>query len=335
MDSRPIIGITMGDPVGIGPEIVLKALSQEPLRYTCHPLVLGDRQALEVQNEALGTKLAFRTVEGPEQGRYEAGIVNLVEKSHLRRDQLQPGRPTPDTGRAMVRYITTGIDWALKGRIHGIVTGPINKAAMHAAGFTFEGHTELLANKTDTTDYVMMLTGKRLRVALVTIHVPLAQVPNLLTKKALLKTIRITDKALKDLFGISRPNIAVAALNPHGGEEGLFGEEESRIIAPAIDQAKEAGYHVSGPLPADTLFYWALQGKWDAILAMYHDQGLIPFKMIHFTDGVNTTLGLPIVRTSVDHGTAYDIVGHSKADPGSLVAAIQMATQQATNKAKA
>jgi 4-hydroxythreonine-4-phosphate dehydrogenase len=324
----------MGDPVGIGPEIVLKALSQEHLHDTCHPLVLGDRQALEAQNDILGTKLAFRNVDGPEKGRYVAGIVDLVAQSHLRRDQLQPGRPSPETGRAMVQYITTCIDWAMKGRIHGIATCPINKAAMHAAGVPFQGHTEMLANKTETTDYVMMLAGRRLRVALVTIHVPLAHVSNLLTKEALLKTIHITDKALRDLFGISRPKIAVAALNPHGGEEGLLGEEESSIIAPAIDQAKGAGYHVSGPFPADTLFYWALQGKWDAILAMYHDQGLIPFKMVHFADGVNTTLGLPIVRTSVDHGTAYDIAGQGKADPGSLVAAIQMAAQQARNKAK-
>jgi 4-hydroxythreonine-4-phosphate dehydrogenase len=334
MDSRPTIGITMGDPVGIGPEIVLKALCQRSLYDTCRPLVLGDRQALKALNEVLKTKLAFRSVEGPEQGHYEATVVDLVELSHLQAAQIKPGRPTRETGRAMVQYITTGIDWAMETRIDALVTGPINKAAMHAAGFSFQGHTELLAHRTSTSDYVMMLAGTRLRVALVTIHVPLAHVSGLLTKESIVKTIGITAKALTNSFGISKPRLAVAALNPHGGEEGLFGDEEAGIIAPALHQARAAGHHVSGPYPADTLFYWALQGRWDAVLAMYHDQGLIPFKMVHFTDGVNTTLGLPIVRTSVDHGTAYDIAGHGKADPGSLVAAIDMAAQQAMNRQK-
>jgi 4-hydroxythreonine-4-phosphate dehydrogenase len=235
----------------------------------------------------------------------------------------------------MVQYITTGIDWAMAARIDGLVTCPINKAAMHAAGFSFQGHTDLLANRTKTTDVVMMLAGSRLRVALVTIHVPLASVSQVLTEAAIFKAITITSAALRNRFGIPRPHIAVAALNPHGGEQGLFGEEEARVIGPALDRAKAAGHRVSGPYPADTLFYLALQGKWDAVVAMYHDQGLIPFKMVHFTDGVNTTLGLPFVRTSVDHGTAYDIAGQGKADAGSLLAAIRMAVQQAIHRQQA
>jgi len=205
---------------------------------------------------------------------------------------------------------------------------------MHAAGFLFQGHTELLAEETKAPDYVMMLAGSRLRVCLVTIHVPLAQVSNSLTTEAVLKTILITEQALRDSFGISKPTLAVAGLNPHGGEKGLFGDEELRIISPAVQQAAQAGVHVSGPHPADTLFYWALKDRWDAVIAMYHDQGLIPFKMVHFSDGVNTTLGLPIVRTSVDHGTAYDIAGSGQADPGSLLAAIDMAAHQVRQRAR-
>lgn len=336
MDERPIIGITMGDPVGIGPEIVLKALANKSLYSVCRPLVLGDRQALvRAMAGAPDTQLALRSIDSPEKGRYEAGAVDLAELSHLQPDQLQPGRPSPQTGRAMMQYVTTAIDWAMEARVDALATGPINKAAMHAAGFSSQGHTRLLADRTNTVDYVMMLAGSRLRVALVTIHLPLASVSKTLNEEAILKTISITDEGLKNRFGISRPMIAVAALNPHGGEEGLFGDEETRIISPAIDRAKTVGHQVSGPYPADTLFYWALQGKWDAVVAMYHDQGLIPFKIVHFTDGVNTTLGLPIVRTSVDHGTAYDIAGRGKADPGSLVAAIHMAAQQVKNRHKA
>jgi 4-hydroxythreonine-4-phosphate dehydrogenase len=334
MDTRPIIGITMGDPVGIGPEIALKALSRKTLYDICRPLVLGDKRALKGLNDMLELHLALHSVNGPEEGRYEVGVVDIAELSHLPANQLHSGRPSAETGSAMVQYITTGIDWALERKIHGLVTCPINKAAMAAAGFAFPGHTELLAKRTSTSDYVMMLAGNKLRVALVTIHVPLANVSKLLTEDAIMKALGITERALRELFGIPEPRLAVAALNPHCGEAGLFGDEEVSIIGPAIDKAKALGLQVSGPHPADTLFYWALKGRWDAVLAMYHDQGLIPFKMVHFTDGVNTTLGLPIIRTSVDHGTAYDIAGQGKADPGSLAAAIGMATQQAQFKQK-
>ncbi len=334
MHFRPIIGITMGDPVGVGPEIIVKALSRKSLYDTCRPLVLGDTQVLTDANQSLGTSLAFQDVTRPEDGHYQAGVVDVISLSGLQSDQLQPGRPSRATGRAMVKYVTEGIKWAIDGRIDALATCPINKMAMHAAGFDFDGHTELLAKETKTTDFVMMLAGSRLRVALATIHIPLSEVPRRLTQEAIVKTIRITEEALRDSFGISKPKLAVAGLNPHAGEEGLFGDEETTIISPALRQAEKAGIHVFGPYPPDTLFYSALKGTWDAVVAMYHDQGLIPFKMVHFTDGVNTTLGLPIVRTSVDHGTAYDIAGKGKADPGSLIAAIDMAAQQAMQRAK-
>jgi 4-hydroxythreonine-4-phosphate dehydrogenase len=334
MIHRPIIGITMGDPVGVGPEIVVKALSHESVYEACRPLVLGDIQVLTAMNELLRTGSTIRRVEEPEAGGGQRGSIDVVALSDLDWTRLQPGQPSEETGRAMVTYIVQGARWAMEGRIHGLATGPINKAAMHAAGFHFQGHTELLAEQTKAPDHVMMLAGTRLRVSLVTIHLPLAQVSHALTTEAVLKTLLITDQALKDSFGIAKPTLAVAGLNPHGGENGLFGDEELRIIFPAVQQAVQAGVHVSGPHPPDTLFYWALKKNWDAVIAMYHDQGLIPFKMIHFSDGVNTTLGLPIVRTSVDHGTAYDIAGTGQADCGSLLAAIDMAAHQARQRAR-
>jgi 4-hydroxythreonine-4-phosphate dehydrogenase len=334
MTHRPIIGITMGDPVGIGPEIILKALCQKSPYGACRPLVLGDIQVLTETNKLLRTGLTIRRVEGPEAGSEQLGTTNVIGHSDLDGSELQPGRPTQATGQAMVNYITEGVKWAMEGRIHGLTTCPINKGAMHAAGFNFQGHTELLAEQTKTPDCVMMLAGTRLRVSLVTIHLPLAQVSTSLTTGAILKTILITEQGLRDSFGIPKASLAVAALNPHAGENGLFGDEEIQVISPALRQAAQAGVNVSGPYPADTLFHWALKDRWDAVICMYHDQGLIPFKMVHFSDGANTTLGLPIVRTSVDHGTAYDIAGTGRADPGSLLAAIAMAAHQARQRAR-
>ena len=202
------------------------------------------------------------------------------------------------------------------------------------AGYTFPGHTELFASKTKCNDFVMMLAGKKLRVVLVTIHIPLKDVPSVLSIEKILKTIRITGKSLIKRFGFTNPRIAVAGLNPHAGEAGMFGNEEEKIIAPAIDIAKKEGFNVSGPHPPDTVFYHASKGHYHAVVCMYHDQGLIPFKMMHFTDGVNTTLGLPISRTSVDHGTAYDITGTGQADPGSLIEAIKLAATHSKHMLK-
>lgn len=331
-EEGPIIVITMGDPVGIGPEIISKALTEGSVYETCRPLVLGDVAVMTATNQWLKTGLNICPVDAPEAGLYESGSIDVIGLSDLDYGLLKYGRPTKETGRAMVSYVTRGIDWAMKGRIHGLATCPINKMAMHMAGEDFEGHTELLAQRTKTSDYVMMLAGNRLRVALVTIHVPVAEVPGRLTTESVFKTIRITDEALRSAFGIPKPRLAVAALNPHAGEEGLFGDEEVRVISPAIEKARGAGMDVSGPHPPDTLFYKALKGRWDAVVCMYHDQGLIPFKTVHFSDGVNVTLGLPIVRTSVDHGTAYDIAGTGKADPKSLVAAIRMAAEHALQR---
>ena len=214
-----------------------------------------------------------------------------------------------------------------------MVTCPISKALMHRAGHLYDGHTQLISHLTDSPEYVMMLAGERLRVSLATIHCALKDVPSILSEEMVYRTIVITARALVEDFGLENPNLAVAALNPHGGEEGLFGTEDEEIVRPSVKRARGEGFHVVGPFPSDTLFYKAASGQFDAVVAMYHDQGLIPLKLLHFSDAVNVTLGLPIIRTSVDHGTAYDIAGKGQADESSLKAAIKMAAMMVRNRA--
>lgn len=329
-DSRPIVGITMGDPVGIGPEIILLSLCRPSIYKTCRPLVIGDLQILNTVKKCTQSDLNLNPINDPDGGKYKIGAVDVLSITSLDPDKIFWGKPTIQTGKAMIRYIKAATGLAIKGDISAITTCPINKAAMQKAGFHYNGHTELLAEQTRSEDFAMMFAGDRLRVVLVTIHVPLRDVPSILSIQKVLLTIRITGQALYERFGFKTPRIAVAGLNPHAGEEGLFGNEEKNIITPAIQAARDEGFDVAGPFPADTLFYHAAKGAYDAVVSMYHDQGLIPFKLIHFNDGVNTTLGLPIIRTSVDHGTAYDIAGTGKADPGSLIAAINLAAKQAS-----
>ena len=325
----PIIGITMGDPVGIGPEIILQSLYDPQIYDLCRPLVIGDRSILASARKCLKRAPEVKVIQHPGAGSYRHGCADLLSLSHLDPDTASWGHPTAATGAAMISYITAGADMATRGEIAAMVTGPINKMAMKLAGSEFSGHTELLAHLTHTENFAMMMAGDRLRVVLVTIHIPLENVPKALSPDTILTTIELTNDALTRRFGIKHPRIAVAALNPHAGEEGLFGNDESHTIAPAMVLARKKGIDLSGPFPPDTLFYQAANGQFDAVICMYHDQGLIPFKMLHFSDGVNVTLGLPIIRTSVDHGTAYDIAGTGAADPGSLTAAIKMAALHA------
>ena len=331
-DQRPIVGITMGDPAGIGPEIVCGALSRPEIYDVARPLVIGDVRVLESARLIARSPLSVSVVNAPGAGAYKPGCMDVLNKSALDPESFTWGQPTAATGSAMIQYITAAVDMALNDEIAAIATCPITKTAMKLAGSRYHGHTEMIAERTNTPGFAMMLAGSRLRVVLVTIHAALKDVPRLLSVDNIVKTVAITDESLKERFGIDRPKIAVAGLNPHSGEEGMFGDEEIRIIAPAVRLAREKGMDASGPYPPDTLFHHALTGLYDAVVCMYHDQGLIPFKMIHFTDGVNTTLGLPIIRTSVDHGTAYDIAGKGVADPGSLIEAIRMAAHQAVNQ---
>lgn len=328
-DCLPIIGVTMGDPVGIGPEIILLSLRNPSIYEVCRPLVFGDIRMLDAAKKCVQSRLKLVSVKGPDEGTYTCGQVDVLNLSDLDPDKMSWGKPTVRTGRSMVRYITAAVDMATEGRIAAVATCPINKAAMQIAGFHYKGHTELLAERTKSDKFIMMFAGERLRVALVTIHVPLAMVPSNLSQQHVLQTIRITGESLYERFGIKAARIAVAGLNPHAGEDGMFGSEEKNIIEPAIREARNQGFDVAGPFPPDTIFYHAANGRFDVVVSMYHDQGLIPFKLIHFHDGVNTTLGLPIIRTSVNHGTAYDIAGTGTANPGSLMAAIKMAAKQA------
>jgi len=334
MHDLPRITITMGDPSGIGPEVILKALLQGDVYQICRPIVLGDINVLRMVSKKLGP-LSFRTIETPSEVTGNPGLVDVISVSNLKRDSFIPGQPTVPGGKAMVDYIIKAVDFNKDGQVSAMVTCPISKELMHKAGYRFDGHTELLANLTNTRDYGMMLANESLRVSLVTIHCALREVPQRLNKALILKTIRLTYRALENDFAIKKPHVAVAGLNPHAGEAGLFGLEDKEIIQPAVDEAKTEGLLVDGPFPADTIFYHAINGKFDAVVAMYHDQGLIPVKLLHFSDSVNITLGLPIVRTSVDHGTAYDIAGKGVADPSSLIAAIRMATKIASARRKA
>ena len=333
-DYRPIIGITMGDPVGIGPEIILLSLCISSIYEVCRPLVIGDFRTLGAAKNCTQSQLLLESVKDPEAGKYECGSVDVLNLSELDPDKTSWGNPTVQTGRAMMNYVISAIDLAIKGSIAAITTCPINKTAMRISGFHYSGHTELLSERTKTDDFAMMFAGNRLRVVLVTIHVPLMDVPAILSKQKILRAIRLAGKALYEQFGFKKPRIAVAGLNPHAGEKGLFGDEEKNIIAPAIHDARSEGFDATGPFPPDTIFNHAINGRYDVVVSMYHDQGLIPFKLIHLRDGVNTTLGLPIIRTSVDHGTAYDIAGKGIADPGSLIAAINMAAKQAACSVK-
>lgn len=330
---KPLI-ITMGDPTGIGPEIIIKACLAGEFEGLQYPLLIaGDigvlrRAALifgiagEVAAGATADEFILRL------GSRSLWVQNL---SSLDANGLRYGAPDRACGAAMLAYIEWACAACLAGRAAGMITAPISKAAIRAAGSTFPGHTELLAARCHVSKEVMMLAGDRLKVALVTTHHALAAVPALLTTAEILATIRVTATALRRHFGLVTPRLAVLALNPHAGEGGQFGDEEITLIAPAIAAAQAEGINASGPHSADTLFHFAVQGAYDAVICMYHDQGLIPLKLLHFDDGVNVTLGLPIVRTSVDHGTAYDLAGSGRASAVSLVAAIRMAEQMAGN----
>lgn len=330
----PNICITMGCPAGIGPEILVKSLGHGAgAKYIEHIVVVGDLAILHNAAISLGISLPLHGITLNECDKRPVGKVAVLSATQLHRDgDFMMGRPNSITGRASYTYIEKALELCEMHGFSGIVTCPISKIGLHMAGIDAPGHTEILAEHTGTKRYAMMLAGSRLRVVLVTIHCPLRDVPLRISPQNILETIVITHEALQSDFGIDEPRIAVAGLNPHAGESGMFGDEEGRVIGPAIEKAREQGIQALGPYPADTIFYRAVQGEFHAVVCQYHDQGLIPFKLLHFKDGVNVTLGLPIVRTSVDHGTAYDIAGRGIADPSSLDAAIEMAFNMAKNR---
>jgi len=327
--NKPVIAITMGDPCGIGPEIIVRALLSTAVTDCCIPVVLGDKRAMEraIKGAGSGQELiALPHNEIPSAS--SADTIFLNEFSCLADSDMIYGRPTNVSGDAVFRYITAAASLCLSGRAAAMATAPINKTAMNLAGHNYPGHTELLAELTGTREFVMMLAGETLRVALVTIHEALADVPALVTYDRVLATIMTTHQDV-DRYFCQKPRIAVLSLNPHAGEGGMFGDHEKKIILPAIQEAQRRGVAASGPHSADTLFHFAANGEYDAVICMYHDQGLIPLKLLHFDTGVNITLGLPLIRTSVDHGTAYDLAGKGIASAASMKAAILTAANMA------
>ena len=328
MTTLPVLALTLGDPVGVGPEVTARAVCDPDVRAACQPIVVGSRAVLERAATACGITL-------PE----ELEVQDPAPELEGELSALPLGRVSPVAGRASIQYVLRGIDLCLERRAAAIVTAPINKEAMNAAGYRYAGHTELLAERTGSKEAAMMLvtgTGgagsgaerRELRVTHITTHVAFERVPALVTADRLATVFELTHLTMRQL-GMERPRIAVAGLNPHAGEHGLFGTQEADVIEPAIERARAAGFDFSGPWPPDTVFARAYRGQFDCVVAMYHDQGHIAIKMIGFDEGVNVSLGLPIVRTSVDHGTAFDIAGKGIARPISMIQATLLAAQLA------
>lgn len=311
MSVKPLIGITMGDPNGIGPEVILKSLQSEKVYGICEPVIYGSSSVFK-KGEA----------------EFEIPVNCTIEdKGCFDKLKVSEGCVDKDAGKASLFYIEQAVKDVLDGKIDAVVTAPISKESTHLAGSKYPGHTEMLKDLTGSEKVVMLFEGGPFKVALVTIHTALSNVPNLISRKNVLDTISVCNNDLKGKYGIQNPRIAVCGLNPHAGEAGAFGREEIEEIVPAVNECVSRGMDVTGPYPADTLFYSAKNGEYDLVVAMYHDQGLIPFKMLAFDTGVNVTLGMPIVRTSPDHGTAFDIAWKGKANPGSMVEAIKAAVR--------
>ncbi len=336
---KPLIAITMGDAAGIGPEIIAKTLSLKEIQDICLPFVVGDAAAMAMGIQVAGLDLEVRRIEEPSSARNINGAIDVLSLDNIDTTLLEMGKPQEMAGRAAVEYVIKATEMAIRGEVDAIVTAPLSKEAMNMAGYRYPGHTELLAELSGTQNYAMMLISGSLRVVHVTTHVSIREVPDLLTKDRVLKTIKIANEAAKSL-GFRVPRIAVAGLNPHSGESGLFGREEIDVIAPAVDEARRMNMFVEGPIPPDTVFGKAVGGMYDVVVAMYHDQGHIPVKLQGFrydetsgkwedVSGVNMTVGLPFIRTSVDHGTAFGKAGRREgtANPQSLVDAIKTAVR--------
>ncbi len=324
--------ITMGCPAGIGPEIILKFFSTVPDRPATPLVVAGDKKVLEFYAAKLGLACSVYSWKIGDPVVSQKRCIPCYECSSLASSSIQPGIPTKQTAVAMAQAIIAAVRGIQDLHFSSLCTCPISKEALQESGHHYPGHTEMLAALTASNDQVMMMAGSTLRVTLATIHCGIAQVPALLNRESLIKLFHTTHQSLQIDFNIKHPKLAVAALNPHAGEGGMFGNEEEQVIIPAMNECLQDGIDLHGPFPPDTLFFKASQGAFDAVICMYHDQGLIPFKLLHFKDGVNVTLGLPIVRTSVDHGTAYDIAGKGLADPASLAAAVTLAQTISQNR---
>ena len=333
--GKSIISITMGDPAGIGAEIIVKALSTKEIYKRSRPVVIGSKIVIKDALSFIPSNLKLNIIEDISQIKGEFGTIDMIDLHNIQFDEFNYGEVSAKAGKASIDYIFKAIELAQQRKVDAVVTGPINKKAIKAAGYHYAGHTEIFAEKTNTKEYAMMLSDKEMRIIHVSTHVSLRKACDLVKKDRVFTVICLADKAMKDL-GIEKPRIGVAGLNPHAGEDGLFGDEEIREIIPAIGQAKEEGIAVEGPIPPDTIFSKVKGNQYDIAVVMYHDQGHIPMKVLGFKyirktnkwstmSGVNVTIGLPIIRTSVDHGVAFGKAGEGRANEESMVEAIKMA----------
>lgn len=334
MDYRPTIAITMGEPAGIGPEVIVKALADPVLRHKAKYIIYGMNELLHYAADSAEFDVFWWRDQY--NGRLRSYPHDVVVVDYDQYSMLGSAVRIPSKmgGEASMRFCQDAIEAANRKLVDAVVTAPIAKESWKLAGFNYPGHTELFAEKTGTRRYAMMFAGGPLKVALATVHIPLNGLWGRLNIGAVFQPLELLNEALINWFDIPKPRIAVCGVNPHAGENGQFGDDEERIIAPAIFMARETGIDATGPYPGDTVFLAARDGKYDAVLAMYHDQGLIPVKLLAFDQAVNITIGLPIIRTSPDHGTAFDIVGRNRANPGSMRAAIELAIDMAIRKHK-
>lgn len=324
----PALGITMGDVCGVGPEVIAKALSHQEVYRICRPIVIGHPEVLRANLTLVGSSVGVEMIESPDSGGDNWGTIDVWSPVEADLSQIVVGEVCAEAGRLAGSWMMDAVDLAMEGRIDGIVTAPLNKEALNLAGFAYAGHTEMLAERTGGRDVRLMLASERLNVAHVTGHVAIRDVPALLTRGRVFDTIALVNMALVDM-GYAHPRIAVCGLNPHAGEAGLFGSEDAETILPAVEDAARAGWDVTGPLPPDTVFFRSYNGDFDGVVAMYHDQGHTAVKLVAFEDAVNVTLGLPIVRTSVDHGTAFDIAGKGLANEKNMLQAIRLGARLA------
>lgn len=337
--KKPVLAITMGDPAGIGPEVTVKALQHRELWEKCIPVVVGEPHVLEDALRFSDLKQAVHSIRTPEEAEGEPGMIECLDLHALAPENYRLGQVSAACGEAAFQYIVKAIDYAMAGRVAGVVTAPINKEALHLAGHLYSGHTEIFADYTHTPHYAMLLMSGRLRVIHCTTHVSMRKACDLITRERVGEVIGLADQAMR-MMGLEHYTIGVAGLNAHCSENGLFGTEEAEAISPAIQDAQARGIPVEGPIPPDTVFVKALAGQYDVVVAMYHDQGHIPLKVVGFQldaatgrftslSGINTTIGLPILRTSVDHGTAFDKAGKNLANEASMVEALELAAQMA------
>lgn len=332
---KPLLALTMGDASGSGPEIIAKALAEADIREMCRPVVIGDAATMKEALQITGMPGEVRAIKDVSEARFEGGIIEVVDLQNIDLAKLTRGRVNTMAGAAAYEYIKMATELTLEGKSDAIVTSAINKEALNKAGYHYDGHTGMLSEMCGTPDVAMMLVAGNLRVSHVSTHVSLREAIDRVRPERILTVVRLTNEAVKEM-GIAEPRLAIAGLNPHSGEDGLFGDEELKYIIPAIKEARRQGYDVvDRALPPDTIFARANDGQFDAAIAMYHDQGHIAVKMLGIWLGVNVTLGLPIIRTSVEHGTNFGKAGKGTADPRSLIAAIKLATTMARSRKQA